>query len=165
MNRNLCFAFIFISLLTALVSHADETLYTVTYVYDGDTVKLRSINSNNKKNDFKLRLTEIDAPERNQNYGLKSRRALIKLCQGDDILVTTEVIAKDKYHRSLGRLQCNHIDASLFLAKQGLAWYNARYSNDADIYQAEIDARVKRLGLWADDYPVPPWDWRRQHTH
>ncbi|MDO9394487.1 thermonuclease family protein [Methylotenera sp.] len=165
MNRNFCFAFIFISLLTASASHADETLYTVVYVYDGDTVKLRPINSNNKKNDFKLRLTEIDAPERNQNYSLKSRRALIKLCQGNDILVTTEVIAKDKYHRSLGRLQCNHIDASLYLVEQGLAWNYTRYSIDAEIYQAEIDARVKRLGLWADDYPVSPWDWRRQHTH
>lgn len=44
----------------------------IIYFYDGDTVKIRDANK-----EFKLRLTDIDAPERNQAYGLKSRRALI----------------------------------------------------------------------------------------
>ncbi|MDP1658690.1 MAG: thermonuclease family protein [Methylotenera sp.] len=165
MIPNFCSAFICFSLLTASISHANEASYTVTYVYDGDTVKLRPINSNNKKNDFKHRLTEIDAPERNQDYGLKSRRALIKLCQGNDILVTTEVIAKDKYRRSLGRLNCNHIDASLYLVEQGLAWNYVGHSSNVYIYNAEINAHKKRLGLWVDSKPTPPWAWRREHSH
>ena len=156
--------FLGISLLITATSYAADA-YTVSYVYDGDTVKLHPINSNepnnkvntlNQANDFKLRLTDIDAPERNQAYGLKSRRALIKLCQGNNILVTAQIVAKDKYLRSLGRLQCNHIDASLYLAEQGLAWHYAKYSSDIDIYNAALKARQQRLGLWADDNPIPP---------
>ena len=128
--------FLGISLFITATSYAAET-YTVSYVYDGDTVKLHPINSNepndkvnalNQANNVKLRLTDIDAPERNQAYGLKSRRALIKLCQGNNILVTAQIVAQDKYLRSLGRLQCNHIDASIYLAEQGLAWHYAKYS-------------------------------------
>lgn len=154
--------FAFFLFFTTL-SHAEERLYKVTYVYDGDTVKLRPLSSNNAKDDFKLRLTEIDAPERNQDYGLKSRRALIKLCQGKNIIASTEIIAKDKYQRSLGKLLCNQVDASLYLTERGLAWNSARYSNDVDIYNAEIHARVKKIGLWADNYPIPPWNWRKMH--
>jgi micrococcal nuclease len=101
------------------------------------------VNALNQANDFKLRLTDIDAPERRQAYGLKSRRALTKLCQGNNILVTAQIVAKDKYLRSLGRLQCNHID----------------------IYNAALKARQQRLGLWADDNPIPPWNWRHGHFH
>jgi len=176
--------YLFASLCLCLIttSHAKEGVYTVTYVYDGDTVKLRPINSNSQKDEFKLRLTDIDAPERTQDYGLKSRRALIKLCQGElspskgkkavqlgvqdkKILVTAEIIAKDKYNRALGRLQCNHIDASLYLVELGLAWYPNKYSNDREIYHAALKARTKKRGLWTDDKPIPPWSWRREHLH
>jgi len=75
-------------------------------VYDGDTVKLRS---NNSQDEFKLRLSDIDAPERNQSYGLKSRRALMKLCKGENITVTARISGIDKYQRSLGKLECNGI--------------------------------------------------------
>jgi len=74
-----CFTCICLYLCIA-TSQAEESTYTVTYVYDGDTVKLRPIASNDSQDEFKLRLTDIDAPERNQSYGLKSRRALMKLC-------------------------------------------------------------------------------------
>jgi endonuclease YncB( thermonuclease family) len=167
------YIFLGISLIIATTSYAAEA-YIVSYVYDGDTVKLHPINSNepddkvsdfDTSHDFKLRLTDIDAPERNQAYGLKSRSALIKLCQGNNILVTAQIIAKDKYLRSLGRLQCNHIDASLYLAEQGLAWHYANYSSNIDVYNAALKARQQRLGLWADDNPIPPWDWRHGHFH
>jgi len=141
--RIFCFAFIGFNLLATTFSHAEETSYKVTYVYDGDTVRLRPIGSSKANNDFKLRLTDIDAPEREQDYGLKSRRALIKLCQGgkrgqpgmqeNDILVTTEIVGIDKYRRPLGRLQCNHIDVSLYLAEHGLAWHYVQYSSDVEL--------------------------------
>ena len=47
----------------------------ITYFYDGDTVKVKDAGR-----EYKLRLTDIDAPERNQAYGLKSRRALMQFC-------------------------------------------------------------------------------------
>ena len=151
--------------LLSPASQAAETLYKVVYVYDGDTVKLRPVTSSNPNDEFKLRLTDIDAPERNQNYGLKSRRALIKLCQGKNIQATAEIVAKDKYGRSLGRLQCNKVDASLYLAEQGLAWDQDHYSTDFEIYNAARIARQQRLGLWADDKPIAPWLYRKNNPH
>jgi micrococcal nuclease len=151
--------------LFSSASHAAETLYTVTYVYDGDTVKLRPVTSSNIKDEFKLRLTDIDAPERNQDYGLKSRRALIKLCQSKNIVATVDIVARDKYGRSLGRLQCNQVDASLFMAEQGLAWDQDHYSTDFEIYNAARAARQQRRGLWADDKPIAPWDYRKNNPH
>ncbi len=158
------FIILSISLLIANTSYAQNT-YIVSYVYDGDTVKLRPLNANGSQDELKLRLTDIDAPERNQAYGLKSRRALINLCKGSNIIVTAQITGTDKYHRSLGRLQCDHIDASLYLAERGLAWHYAQYSKDIEIQQAAQNARRLGLGLWTDDKPTPPWVWRHQHLH
>lgn len=69
-------------LLLTTTSHADDR-YIVDYVYDGDTVKLR-----NADGEIKLRLNDIDAPERNQACGLKARRTLTQLCKGPNIPVT-----------------------------------------------------------------------------
>ena len=162
--RSVCFACISFCLFITN-RQAGETLYKVAYVYDCDTVKLPPINTLGPQYDIQLRITELDAPERNQPFGLKSRLALIKLCPGNNIFRPTEIVAKDKYQRSLGRLQCNQVDASLYLVELGLAWHNARYVSDVALYNAEINARVKRLGLWADDNPIPPWVWRRMHAN
>jgi micrococcal nuclease len=131
-------------------------------VYDGDTVKLRS---NDSQDEFKLRLSDIDAPERNQSYGLKSRRALMKLCKGENITVTARISGIDKYQRSLGKLECNGIDASYYLAEHGLAWFYAQYSSDTTIEKAAKIAHRHMLGLWAGKKPVAPWNWRREHSH
>lgn len=132
-------------------------------MYDGDTVKLRPVTSNDSQDEFKFRLSDIDAPERNQNYGLKSRRALAQLCKGKNITATVRISGSDKYHRSLGRLECNSIDASYYLAEHGLAWFYTQYSNDMAIEIVAKNARRHMLGLWADKNPIAPWDWRHKH--
>lgn len=146
-------------LLFATVSQADNS-YTVSRVYDGDTVLLK-----NSRGKLKLRLTDIDAPERNQAYGQKSRRALSKLCKGAKISVTTQIVGIDKYDRSLGKLQCNGVDAGLYLVERGLAWHNAKYSSNRATLNAEAIARQKRLGLWRNKKPMPPWVWRHTHAY
>lgn len=132
--------------------------YELVTVFDGDTVKLRDADG-----EFKLRLTDIDAPERNQAFGKKSRRALNKLCMGRDISVTAQLTGMDKYQRYLGRLQCNNIDASLYLTQQGLAWHNIKYSSNTMIFEAQEQAKMKKIGLWQQKNPIPPWIWRKQH--
>ena len=135
-------------------SHAQEA-YAVSKVFDGDTVEIQ-----NTTGRLKLRLTDIDAPERNQEYGQKSRRALSKLCKGENVRISVEFVGKDKYDRSLGRLQCNQTDASLYMAENGYAWHNEKYSNDTVIKNAAAKAREKRIGLWNSEKPTPPWVWR-----
>ena len=146
-------------LLLSMTSEA-ETAYTVSNVYDGDTVELKHADGK-----LKLRLTDIDAPERNQAYGQKARRALIKLCKGSHISISVELTGKDKYDRHLGSLQCNQTDASLYLAQNGYAWYNEKYSDNVAIKNAAAAARKDGIGLWSAENPVPPWAWRRLHQN
>jgi micrococcal nuclease len=133
---------------------ADE----ITYFYDGDTVKIAS-----NTGEYKLRITNIDAPERNQAYGKKSRRALMQLCGGANVQVYLAGI--DKYQRNLGKLVCNNTDASQFMVANGHAWFNARYSNDLGLSVAQEQARRQQLGLWALKTQTPPWVWRKNHPH
>jgi len=152
------FIFAGLLLLLSASSHADIT-YTVSNVYDGDTVELKS----NAGSKLKLRLTDIDAPERNQKFGQKARRALIKLCKGS--IISVELIGKDKYNRYLGKLECNQTDASLYMAEHGYAWHNEKYSDNIAIRNAAATARKMHLGLWSEDNPLPPWVWRRLHKN
>ena len=138
--------------------YAVELTPKITYFYDGDTVKIKDTLS-----EYKLRLTDIDAPERNQTYGKTARRALIQLCENADVKVF--IIGIDKYQRNLGKLVCNNQDASIYMLKNGHAWFNRRYSMDYTLDVIEQDSRRDKLGLWKRKNPVPPWQWRQKHRH
>ena len=128
----------------------------ITYFYDGDTVKI-----NDAGREYKLRLTDIDAPEHNQNYGKKSRRALMQFCKNASVDVYTS--GMDKYQRNLGKLHCNNTDASVFMVKNGHAWFNRQYSMDYTLDLAEQAARKNKLGLWKTQQQTPPWVWRKEN--
>ncbi len=139
--------------LLIVFSYRAHAAQHITYFYDGDTV---IIQDNDKS--YKLRLNHIDAPERNQSYGKKSRRALMKLCQNAALQII--ITGTDLYHRHLGNLYCNQQDASSYMLENGHAWFYHHYSNKADLAILEAGARKNKLGLWQDDKPTPPWVWR-----
>ena len=57
------------------------------------------------------------------------------------------------------------MDIGLELIKMGLAWHDPRYAPKAKEYaEAEAEARKEKRGLWSDDKPVAPWDWRKQQN-
>ena len=152
--------FPFLLLLLCLITHSLPTFAgpIITYFYDGDTVKIED-----GLRQYKLRITDIDAPERNQRYGKQARRALMKLCKQADVQVTLTGI--DKYQRDLGYLTCNNTSVSEALVKQGYAWFNVRYSGNWALQSAENDARQAKRGLWKQKKPIPPWEWRQKHAH
>ena len=127
----------------------------ITYFYDGDTVKVAD-----STGEYKLRLSDIDAPERNQSHGKIARRALIQLCENAQVEV--QLLSMDKYFRYLGKLQCNQQDASLHMLQNGHAWVNTYYQHDAYLIAAMKNAKQEKLGLWQNDNPTPPWVWRKQ---
>ncbi len=131
---------------------------SILYVYDGDTVKIVDDSQT-----YKLRLNHIDAPERNQRYGKKSRRALMKLCKNTSIQVT--ITGADKYHRKLGNLACDQQDVSAYMLKNGHAWFSKHYSKKQSFAEAEQNARKSKLGLWKAEKPMPPWIWRHLVKH
>lgn len=128
----------------------------IKYVYDGDTVKIQD-----GDRQYKLRISDIDAPERNQQYGKQARRALTKLCKHAEISV--QLTGIDKYQRDLGYLTCNNTPVSAFMVNEGHAWFNVRYSSNPHLKVAEEDARYAKRGLWKQHNPTPPWTWRQKH--
>lgn len=133
-------------------------LCLIVGISDGDTLTARCPDQT-----VKIRLAEIDAPEKKQPFGTKSRQALAALCfkQPAEILPQT----RDKYGRTVARVSCNGRDASAAQLEAGLAWVYLKYSTDPALPPLEAAARADRAGLWADPNPTPPWDWRRMPHH
>jgi endonuclease YncB( thermonuclease family) len=87
----------------------------------------------------------------------------MQFCKNAEVKVY--ISGTDKYHRSLGKLHCNSLDASEFMVKNGHAWFNRRYSMDYMLALLEDEARKNKLGLWNAEQPTPPWVWRKNHLH
>ena len=73
-------------------------------------------------------------------------------------------IGEDRHGRLLGRtyleIDEEPIDVNRFLVVEGLAWHYKRYSDDEDLWEAELDARGERRGLWREPDPIAPCKWR-----
>lgn len=127
----------------------------VVGVADGDTITVLRDNEQ-----VKVRLAEIDAPEKAQPFGNKSKQALSALVHGKAVLVVEQ--GHDRYKRTIGRVYHGAVDVSAEQVKQGMAWVYRKYSKDVSLLPLENEAKALRLGLWADDEPVPPWEWRHK---
>lgn len=135
----------------------------VVSVADGDTVTVLD----SQKTQYKIRLQGIDAPERAQAFGNKSKQSLHELVHGKQ--VTVDYQKKDKYGRVVGKILLNNTDVCLEQLKRGMAWHYKQYANeqpkeDQETYSlAEQQAKTELKGLWKDKQPVPPWEFRKQN--
>jgi endonuclease YncB( thermonuclease family) len=137
----------------AAYAYADFTGKVVS-VADGDTITVLR-----EHEQIKVRLNEIDAPEKAQPYGNRSKQSLSELCF--DKTATLAEQGKDRYGRTLARVHCDGINANAEQVRQGMAWVYRRYtSKDSPLYAVEDEAKAARRGLWADAEPVAPWEWR-----
>ncbi|WP_338820521.1 thermonuclease family protein [Acidovorax temperans] len=133
----------------------------VVALNDGDTVTV--LDERNVQH--KIRLAGIDAPEKRQDYGNKSRQYLAALVFDKNVLVEWD--KHDRYGRILGKVVVNGRDANLAMVSVGMAWHYKRYEkeqseSDRKVYaEAEFQARAERRGLWQTPNAVPPWDFRR----
>ena len=133
-----------------------ELIGKVVKVSDGDTVTILT----SDKTQHKIRLNDIDAPEKKQAFGNKSKDNLAKYIAGKT--VTVQYQKKDKYKRILGTIYYNNTDINLQQVKDGYAWVYKKYSNNQTYYKAEKLARDKRVGLWVDKNPLEPWEFRKK---
>jgi endonuclease YncB( thermonuclease family) len=150
-------------LATATGSYADILQGRVVSVADGDTVTvLDDANSQHK-----IRLMGIDAPEKAQPFGSQSKLSLSSLVF--DKQVTVEYSKLDRYGRLVGKIVVDGMDTCLEQIKRGMAWHYKQYEKEqiaADrlLYaRAEDQARIEKRGLWRDNNPIAPWQWRRNH--
>jgi endonuclease YncB( thermonuclease family) len=134
-----------------------ETLQgKVVGVTDGDTIRLLV----DGRQQYKIRLGEIDAPESGQPYGRASKRMLSELVFGQ--FISARVTDIDRYGRSVAVLSRDGININAEMVKQGGAWAYRRYLSDQRYIGWEAEARQARRGLWGlqADQIMAPWDWR-----
>ena len=146
---------------TLSLAHAESLTGRVVRVTDGDTIVVLDAN----KQQHKIRLQGIDAPERGQDFGTKSKEHLSELVAGKTVEV--DYSKYDRYGRTLGMVLLNGEDVNLEQVEVGLAWHYKKYQGEqsnADRVKysdAELEARRHKLGLWHDPNPVPPWVYRQ----
>ena len=79
--------------------------------------------------------------------------------------MTVKKTGTDKYGRTLGIVVVGDVDANAKLVEDGWAWHFKKYSSDEQLAKLEEAARTAKRGLWADEAPLAPWDFRaRQKT-
>jgi endonuclease YncB( thermonuclease family) len=134
----------------------------ITGIVDGDTINVLI----RGKQQIRVRIAFIDAPEKGQPFGQRAKQALRELVFGKDVKLRPHSI--DRHGRLVARVLVDGQDAGLELLKQGLCWVYEKYvaqattDIEASYRAAQATAQSDKLGLWQDPEPVPPWEWRKE---
>jgi endonuclease YncB( thermonuclease family) len=143
----------------------------VIKVTDGDTI---TVDSNSTK--VKVRLYGIDAPEtekvnhRNgrvnkpgQPYGEEAYNALLAKVGGKQVRL--DIFDFDRYRRAVSIVWLGNRNINREVVAEGWAWAYRQYLDrpyKSEFMEAEEMARKERRGLWEQNNPQPPWDFRKQ---
>ncbi|MBK8454256.1 MAG: thermonuclease family protein [Thiofilum sp.] len=127
---------------------------TVVGVHDGDTITVLTFNYQT----VKVRLAQIDAPEKRQAFGEVSKQTLARRVMRQTVKV--EIETTDKYGRLAGKVLLNGMDINREQVEKGMAWVYTQYAHEADYLRAQERAQRAKLGLWQDKTPIPPWVFR-----
>jgi micrococcal nuclease len=151
----LCFA---LYLVSAAYCAGDRSRFSgvVVGISDGDTITVLT----NEKQQIRVRLDGIDCPELHQAYGTKAKQYTSVLVYNKAVTILTH--GKDRYGRTIGTVLFSNGNLNEELVKTGLAWAYAHYSTQ--FLPLEKSARAKKIGLWGDAHPTPPWDFRQQRS-
>ena len=123
-------------------------------VLDGDTIEVMD-----SRKAVRIRLVNIDAPEKKQDYGRWSTDMMKSLVAGKTVTVT--YFQRDRYGRILGQVYApDGMNINQFMVRAGAAWVYEQYNTDPVLPVLQNEARQQKRGLWSDADPVPPWIWR-----
>jgi micrococcal nuclease len=128
----------------------------VVGVHDGDTITVLD----SQKQQHKIRLAQIDAPELSQEWGKNSKKALSDLVFSRQVTVTIDSV--DQYGREVGEVFLDNQDICKEQVKTGNAWVYERYAHDKSLAKAQSMAKQSKTGLWSTGNATPPWDWRKK---
>ena len=107
-----------------------------------------------------VRLGEVDAPERTQPYSQVSRRNLVALCK-EAKAIEVQPVSLDRYGRTVAHVHCDGVHINWRQVQDGLAWCFHKYlTQPAVCVPIEREAREARRGLWREEGPMPPWEFR-----
>jgi len=110
---------------------------------------------------IKVRLAEIDTPERGQPWATRAKQAFSDKVFREHIEV--RVVDTDRYGRTVGRVWLGDRNINRELVREGHAWVYRKYLRDQTLLDDEAHARDNEKGLWSlpEAQRVPPWDWRK----
>ena len=110
---------------------------------------------------LKVRLAEIDTPERKQPWGTRAKQALSDKVFGKVVGVVE--IDRDRYGRIVGRIYLDDRDINREMVAEGHAWVYRKYMRDKTLLGDEAEASNAELGLWSlpEAQTLSPWEWRR----
>jgi len=151
---------VFISLAAATAEAQTTLTGLVIGITDGDTITLLD----DAKQQHKITLDGIDAPEKAQPFGNRAKQSLAILAF--DRRVKANCPKTDRYGRQVCKVLVGSVDIGLEQVRRGMAWHFKPYENEQSAEDrvayaaAEDEARAAGRGLWRDRMPVPPWDWR-----
>ena len=146
-----------VALVAAFAASGKTLEGVVTRVSDGDTIWVKGSGEQGKG--VKVRLDRIDAPESKQDYGFEAKEYLNGRIGGKTVKVEWE--KKDQFGRILGIVYIEDTDINLEMVATGNAWHYAYFDNTPEYAEAEKSARAARLGLWAGESPINPYDFRQ----
>ncbi|MFG6448837.1 thermonuclease family protein [Roseateles sp. BYS180W] len=137
----------------------DALLWCVVVgVLDGDTLRVRC----GEQPQQVVRIAQIDAPEKRQPFGQRSREGLSELC----MYARAELgpVKRDRYGRWVADVRCEGRDVASHQIDAGLAWAYTRYLKRVELLARQAQAQRAGRGLWEQTEPPPvaPWEWRRQ---
>lgn len=126
-------------------------------VSDGDTITV--LDKNNQQ--IKVRMANIDAPEKSQAFGLKAKNHLSALVYGNTVSLV--VYSQDKYGRSIADVYAGTLNVNQQMVKDGYAWAYRDYMKDPVYLTLQEEAARDKRGLWIDTTPIEPSLWRKIH--
>lgn len=148
--------FCIICCLFSGMTQAETFVSKVVAVLDGDTVLIHHGGGM-----LKVRLVDIDAPEKDQPFGAASQRSLANMVLGKTVQFASQ--ARDIYGRMVAQLSVDGLDVNAEQIRSGMAWEYSHYHSNHELIALEAEARAVPRGLWAMSAPTPPWEWRKQH--
>ena len=149
-------------IFTIQIANADTITGRVVGVTDGDTITL--LDSTNTQ--YKVRLAGIDAPEKKQAFGNVSKKSLSDLVYDKQVTVNWKKL--DRYGRTVGKVLINGQDVNLEQINRGMAWFYKKFQNELVLddrlayLHAQEAAEKGKTGLWIDQEPIAPWDFRKK---
>ena len=145
-----------ILLIWANTAAAEEYNAKVIVVIDGDTLVVLH---NNAK--VKIRLANIDAPEKDQPFGMDARQVMVEMA--DKKMAHIDSKAVDKYGRSIALVTVGGLNVNEEMVKRGMAWDYSHYKPGRVYMALQSEAQQARRGLWSQHNPIAPWVWRKTH--
>jgi endonuclease YncB( thermonuclease family) len=147
-------------LLMPRLATATELQCKVVEINSGDTISVA-----NGSGPMRVKLKAIDAPEMEQPWGDVARQHLSDLILGKTVMVRLTGLSADR--NIVGVVYLNKVDIGQQMVRDGVAWYDERNDSGLDERErhlyvvSEQAARSERRGIWQQDAPTPPWEFRQ----